>query len=269
MKKLVFLLAFLAVFSSPAGAASRREITPQQVIHLLREGSGLWLIDVRSPVAYERWHMEGSVNIPLAALKGRQFAAEKILVVADSSLGGLQAMEAADILIKSGNNRVFTLTGGLPAWERERLPMVGERDCLGLLRVMPAELKAARKEGSPLVLIDLRDEAERGRFRLAGAEAVKGENLVDRLATVKKLLEAERKKKLAGKLAGEKPTVLVLPVGIESCGIYQQYLWPQEEDVRILEGGYLAGTDDGRKRTTTSGDGCNTCPGGTIRGEIR
>lgn len=258
----LILIVLLAVSLPAIGlAAGWKEISPKRVYDLLKEGSGLWLIDVRGEAAFERAHIEGAVNIPAAALGGKRFPPQKLLVVADNSLGGLQAREAAEVLVKNGHQRVFVLDGGIGAWRREGLPMVGASEAWELAQVMPGELKAAIEAGVKVEILDLREEEERQRTPLAEARSVSGKDLAERLERVKAEFGKSGTKDLAKQLRGEKPIVLILPTGVDARVLYQQHLWHLPGDVRVVEGGYLAGADLRQRRTVSNAEGCATCPG--------
>jgi len=265
------ILALVLLFLPQAVlAAGWKEIAPQRVYDLLREGSGLWLIDVRPPSSFEPTHIEGAVNIPIAELEFKRFTKQKILVTTDDSLGDLQARTAADTLVKSGHERVFVLTGGLSSWRRAGLPTAGERGD-GPVPVLPAELEAARVAKVPLRLLDLRSEAERSRGEVSGAEAVEGMDLAEKLGQVRRTLERqekEAKKDLAKKLRPAKATVLLLPMAADAGALLQRELRGMAADVRYVEGGYLAAAP--RQRLTISNvEGCPSCPGGKGEGSLR
>lgn len=272
MKRSALTILALALLALPQAvqAAGWKEIAPQRVYDLLREGSGLWLIDVRAPVSFERTHIEGAVNIPAGELAVKHFPKQKILVLTDNSLGDLQARAAAGALAKSGYERVFVLAGGVQSWRRAGYPTAGEGGD-GPLQVMPAELEAARVAKIPLRLLDLRPEAERSRGEVSGAEAVPGKDLAEKLAQVRGTLEREEKeakKNLAQKLRPPRATVLLLPMTADAGALVQRELWGLDADVRYVEGGYLAAAP--RQTLTVSNvEGCPTCPGGKVEGNLR
>jgi rhodanese-related sulfurtransferase/rubrerythrin len=81
-----------------------------------REGT-YQLIDVRQPEEYERFHLPGSILIPLPLLvesiKELDRASDLIIYCA---VGGRSRL-AAHFLARRGFNRVFHLQGGIEAWE--------------------------------------------------------------------------------------------------------------------------------------------------------
>ena len=261
MKRHLFSLMFLFFLPLAAHAAKWQEITPQQVYNLMSEGSGLWLIDVRAAQSFEEAHIEGAVNISPAALAVKKFPAKKILVIADASLGQQQAREAADALVKNGQKRVYVLDGGIVAWEQAQLPFVGDGLNWPLRQVRPQELVQAKEQKIKIDLFDLRDEDDYVANPLADTTIIPGEKIDDRLQKLVKLLEQKQKKSLVPKLKQPPVTVVVLPIAVNAKQVYQQYLWHLAGDVRVLGGAYLVARS-GERQTSSSGNGCATCPGG-------
>lgn len=274
MKRSVQTILVLALLLLPqvVWAGSFKEIAPQRVYDLLKEGSGLWLIDVRSPVAFAAGHIEGSVNIPAAELTTKHFPRQKILVLTDHSLGELQAKDAATLLSQKGKEQLFVLTGGLSGWQRAGLPVAGEGENAGSLRVMPQELARALEAKLPLRLIDLRADEERGQGAVAGAQVLSGGDLEEKLAQIRRTLEQEEretKKNLAQKLRPVSPTVLLFPVKVtDPAALLARHLRGLAADIRYVEGGYLA-TTPRQKLTISNVEGCPTCPGDMKQGESK
>ena len=104
-KSTVTQLLFLAVAllflmdSAYAAKAKQEHISPVRVYDMVSEGSGLWIIDVRSPLKYKEGHIEGAINISKTALLYKRFPKNKVLVLVDTSLGLNDAEEADLVLI--------------------------------------------------------------------------------------------------------------------------------------------------------------------------
>lgn len=261
MKQIALTIALLLLLPMAAHADKWEEITPRQVYDLMTEGSGMWLIDVRGPKAYEMVHIVGAVNIPQAALAVKRFPGQKILVVADNSLGQQQARESAEMLVKNGQKRVYVLAGGIAAWEQAKLPLVGDEQDWSLRQVRPEELAQARKHKTKVDLFDLREGEEVLQSPLFDANIIPGKTLANRLETLVKLLEKQYRKGLGVKLKQQPVSVVVLPAASDAQTIYRQHLWRVSGDVRVLDGAYLVSRKGGRE-AITSGGGCPTCPGG-------
>jgi rhodanese-related sulfurtransferase len=261
MKKLIFLILVALFLPTVVSAAGWKEIVPKRVYDLLKEGSGLWLIDVRGPVSFEKAHIEGSVNIPRNVLATKSFPKNKILVLADNSLGSLQARDAADDLARRGQKRVFVLAGGIRGWQREALPVVGDAGGFELARMMPGELRQAKKAGLKFEVYDLRSQEEAEQGPIADSFVLPGKGLEERLVNLQSSLAKKGQGGLAAKLKMPVPVVVVLPAAAEARQLYQRYLWGLPGEVRVLEGGYAAWKANRGQMSISNVDGCATCPG--------
>lgn len=259
MKRIVLILSIMLLFPCIAPAQQVKEISPTRVYDLIKEGSGLWLIDVRPPAVFERGHIEGALNIPLMELATKGLPQDKILVLADNSLGQLQALNAAKQMAGQGLKKIFVLAGGVRGWQLAGLPLVNAGNGFELVRVFPGELEAARKQGVALDLYDLRTAYEREQSPLDAVIIPAAESFSGQLELLRKELSEPIQGTMAG-LVASPPTVVVLPSTLRAQSLYQQSLWDLKKDVRVLEGAYVAG-QKGQARKVTTG-GCATCPGG-------
>ncbi|MDA3924436.1 MAG: FAD-dependent oxidoreductase [Kiritimatiellae bacterium] len=91
-------------------------VTPAEVCAMLESNKDFTLLDVRSPAECEQMRIEGSVNIPLGALRKRsgELSNEKpIIAFCKISLRGY---EAALILKKAGFKDLSVMDGGILMW---------------------------------------------------------------------------------------------------------------------------------------------------------
>ncbi len=255
-------LSFLVVLflcTGTAHAAAWQWIDGPRVQSKLKEGSGLWLIDVRNAAAYEAIHIEGSVNIPLDVLMHKKFPAQKTLILVDDALGQKSAREAADALAKRGQEQVSVLEGGIPAWRIEGLPLV--ESTTSVQGVTADELKWALAQLVPFKLYDLRNAGEREREQLQGSESVEGKTIVERVEKLKTMLAGnEKKKDLATRIKKPQPIVLVFSASDDAEGFTRKVLQGTRRDIRYLIGGYEAMISEKLRGQQTSG-ACPTCPG--------
>lgn len=258
--KIVFVRALLiCLLPTVLWAAEVKEVGPQRVYDWLKEGSGLWLIDVRGAQAFAADHIEGAVNIPAGELAYKRFPKQKLLVLTDDMPGDLEARAAAQALVKVGQARVFVLTGGLHGWRRANLPTVDDGSAGGD-RLTATQLAAAQAARVPMRLLDLREPNERERGPVSGTESVVGKNLEEKLLAVRKQLELESKKNLAARLQAERPTVLLFPATVDAGTLMRKSLWDLQADVRYVEGGYLI-AGERRRVSVSNNEKCATCPG--------
>ena len=82
----------------------------------------LVLVDVRQPVELRTGRIRGSVNIPLAQLRGRLGELEGDRQVAFLCHSGARSSRATNLAIKAGYDAV-NVRGGMIAWNRAGLPL--------------------------------------------------------------------------------------------------------------------------------------------------
>jgi rhodanese-related sulfurtransferase len=95
------------------------EITPEAVESLL-EAEGLRIVDIRSRPAFDRGHIPGSVNVPLAELPDRieEIAgADRIVTICPHGKSSVQAARLISSYEGVGDTPVESMAGGLDAWE--------------------------------------------------------------------------------------------------------------------------------------------------------
>ncbi|MDK2858544.1 MAG: hypothetical protein PWQ89_1663 [Verrucomicrobiota bacterium] len=91
-------------------------ITPADVLAKLERGDNFTLLDVRSPAELEMMRIEGTVNIPLGALRGRLDEIDRNKPVVAFCKISLRGYEAALILKKAGFADVQVMDGGILMW---------------------------------------------------------------------------------------------------------------------------------------------------------
>jgi glyoxylase-like metal-dependent hydrolase (beta-lactamase superfamily II)/rhodanese-related sulfurtransferase len=111
-----------AILRHNLGEADAATITAEELQALRQPGSGLLLLDVRSPIEFESERIEGALNVPLEALDAHrdEIAEGADLVVVCRT--GVRATIAAESLARSGL-QARVLDGGMQAWRRARLPI--------------------------------------------------------------------------------------------------------------------------------------------------
>lgn len=261
---LILLLAMQCVLgvATVCHSSHWQSISPQRVHTMVKEGSGLWLVDVRNPAAFEQGHIESAVNIPSEQLKVKNLPKGKAIVLVDDSLGLRHARSGAEILLKKGYEKIFIMDGGIPAWESEKLSMTATRGD-SLRSVMWDDLTWATSASVAFKMYDLRDDAEKTRGPMEGAIQLKGNNPDERLkALVAQLISGERKKGLAGKLEKPVPIVLVLPNNTKIIDSVRSALKGVPADVRYLEGAYALWVAREKEKPLPGPEVCPTCPAG-------
>ncbi len=258
LRYLIALLIFLVpVTAYSAGKTKWQWMAPERVHDMLKEGSALWLIDVRSGEAYKKEHVESSVNIPAASLAFKKFPRGKIIVIVDDSLGIRSAKEAADILIKNGYEKVYVLQDGITSWKAAGYPVADTGPAIK--GVAANELKWAMSNKVPLKIFDMRDQREIEKGKVMGSEPVTGKDIKERLENLRGLLKKGDGKDLSARLKKPQTIVLVFSASDDIEKNMREMMLDSKADVRYLIGGYEAFTFDGNKQTK-AGDSCPTCP---------
>ena len=107
---------------------SRRgfDLTVAQAVALINNDAAV--IDIRSPENFSKGHIAGARNLTadqvnnseerLSALKG-----SKVLVACDT---GMQCGRVVSELRKKGYQDVYSLKGGIHAWQQDKMPLVAK-----------------------------------------------------------------------------------------------------------------------------------------------
>lgn len=95
-----------------------------QATQLINQSKAV-IVDVRDPAEFARGHVRDAKNIPSKELSQRigeldKFKSKTIIVVCQS---GQQATSATSRLKKAGFSEVYSLNGGLAAWQAQGLPV--------------------------------------------------------------------------------------------------------------------------------------------------
>jgi rhodanese-related sulfurtransferase len=113
-------------------------ITPQKLAELNRQGQGVDLIDVRTPVEFREVHVEFAHNVPLDRLDPagvaqlRKSAADQPLYVICRSGG--RGSQACEKLQAAGLTNVVNVEGGTLAWDAAGLPVTRGKKAMSLER---------------------------------------------------------------------------------------------------------------------------------------
>lgn len=262
-KTLQLFTILLWLTTLQAFAVGLQNISPQRVQELVKEGSGLWLVDVRNPIAFEQGHIEGAVNIPAGQLQVKSLPKNKTIVLADDSLGLRQARIGAEILLKKGYEKVFILEGGIPAWDAEKLPVTAS--WVDTLKpVTWDDLAWARSKSVPYRLYDLRNDDEKAKGPVDGATKLNGNNPDERLKSlVAELSPGKQNKGLARKLEKRLSVVVVLPNSGKNLDAMRTALKGTKADIRYLEGAYPLWAAREKEKPLSGPEVCPTCPGGS------
>lgn len=248
-------------------AAGWKFISPEKVYSMIKEGSGLWLVDVRGELAFGEEHIEGSINIPVSSMEGKQLQKNKIIVLVDDSLGQKSAKEAAGKIVDKGHQKVkvYVLDRGVAGWKGEGYPVVGGMGIVHLSKaVTKEELKWAIDSGITIKIYDMRDSEAIKAGSLPGARIVEGSDIASRIDNLKKQLKkpdtrGSKGGDLSKRLEGPPTVVLVFSANADSQSLADRAAFGAYGDVRYLKGGYETWAAKLEDRVKIS-EGCPTCP---------
>ncbi|MCC8986971.1 MAG: rhodanese-like domain-containing protein [Candidatus Contendobacter sp.] len=126
-------LLFAALFAILGMLAGGEILRKMRGVHTLNAVEALrlindqdaWIIDIRDGGDYKDGHIPQARHIPFAALKDRldelgKAAGKPIIVYCRT---GSTSQSACALLQKGGIANVYSLSGGLPAWQDAHLPI--------------------------------------------------------------------------------------------------------------------------------------------------
>ncbi|HYD81191.1 MAG TPA: rhodanese-like domain-containing protein [Paucimonas sp.] len=95
-----------------------------QATQLINQGKAV-IVDVRDQADFATGHLREAKNIPLKELAQRagelgKFKSKAVILVCQS---GVQSPKAMGALKNAGFNEVYSLAGGLAAWQAQGLPV--------------------------------------------------------------------------------------------------------------------------------------------------
>ena len=110
-------------------------ISPDTVLHKLKQKQKIALLDVRSQEEFERLRIPGSINLPLHAIKTK-FVLKSFFIVLINEGFNYAALENECRHLRELGFKTFILNGGLAAWERHGNRLAGDLFALEEMRVV-------------------------------------------------------------------------------------------------------------------------------------
>ncbi|MGC1378949.1 MAG: rhodanese-like domain-containing protein [Anaerolineales bacterium] len=117
----VVIAIALIVFQS--ASHSPTEITAAQAYQKYQQG--IFFLDVRTQIEWDRGHLNKSTLIPLDQLPNRLSDVPKDRDVVVICQSGLRSKNAVTLLRNAGYTHVVSMTGGLNAWQSDGYPLDG------------------------------------------------------------------------------------------------------------------------------------------------
>jgi rhodanese-related sulfurtransferase len=120
---LVVILGLLAAEPLLKQASGVKSVSVFEMPQLTREKS--IIVDVSEPADFKKAHIPDAVNLPAKSLANDQKTIEKhknrnVILVCRM---GSKSQSVAKQLMRNGFEKVYVLSGGMAAWEKENLPV--------------------------------------------------------------------------------------------------------------------------------------------------
>jgi len=96
-----------------------KQISPDELNHLMDRGENILLLDVREPWEFEICKIDGSENIPMNDVPDTTNQLDKAYPIAVICHHGMRSQQVARFLEINGFNNVLNLAGGIHAWANQ------------------------------------------------------------------------------------------------------------------------------------------------------
>lgn len=100
-------------------------LSPQQVTHMINRENAV-IVDIREMGSFQKGHIIGAMNITFSQLNDKikelnKYKDRPLIIVCDNDRN---AAQAAKTLKKEGFENIFSMQGGINAWQSASLPLV-------------------------------------------------------------------------------------------------------------------------------------------------
>ncbi|MGE4634852.1 MAG: rhodanese-like domain-containing protein [Arenicellales bacterium] len=123
---LIVISLLIGIDTMRRGGAGANQVSAVQLPQLINQENAV-VVDVCQPEEFRKGHIPAAINIPVDQIKEQLGQLEKFRKkdrpIVLSCRSGQRASRAATVLRKNEFERVYTLSGGLAAWEKENLPL--------------------------------------------------------------------------------------------------------------------------------------------------
>jgi rhodanese-related sulfurtransferase len=123
---LAFVAVGIALIVNEVSRFTRgfKSLTPAELTRLINQENAL-VVDVSPLGEFEKGHIVGSRHVAMSQFDPENKALAKVREqpVAVVCRSGMQSGQAAKRLVKAGFTRVYTLDGGIAAWQQAEMPL--------------------------------------------------------------------------------------------------------------------------------------------------
>lgn len=127
---LLFCFIFSSVYLSAQDLDSVKfeNLGPEDFLSIIRFRENVILLDVRMPFEYRKERIEGAHNMPVS----RKFRKKASKLYKESPIlvyctTGVRSSWAADKLYDIGFRKIYNLEGGIEAWKKKGLTVIGKK----------------------------------------------------------------------------------------------------------------------------------------------
>nr|WP_320192688.1 rhodanese-like domain-containing protein [uncultured Desulfobacter sp.] len=131
------------------------KISVKSALKKYQKSQNVIFIDVREPKKFELYRIPGSLNIPLYALKSKNFLMQKSLILVNEGFKVLDLKKECIHLEGTGFQDVKFLKGGLNAWKENNGAIQGDVFAMKKLNRVSPDCLFKEKNNENLLLIDI------------------------------------------------------------------------------------------------------------------
>jgi rhodanese-related sulfurtransferase len=119
---IVIVFASAVLFLAGCGLSDLPSVSPKEASAMFNDKKAI-IVDVREDNEWKEGHIAGAIHIPLAQVAGRlsELAHYKDSNVVVQCRSGKRSAKAASTLQEAGFTKVYNLTGGIIAWDKDNL----------------------------------------------------------------------------------------------------------------------------------------------------
>jgi rhodanese-related sulfurtransferase len=205
------------------------------------------LIDVRDGREFEKFRIPDSLNIPLYAIKTKNFLKHKILILLNEG-HGYSSLERECLQLRDTGFTVFIMDGGLNRWKRKLGPLEGNALAETELNRIPPSVFFQEKNYNNWIVLDCSKakKAEAGYLLPQAVAITSPDNAEKTAAQLKSVLERQQKNPFVSVLIVndkgqeyEKTEKLIQKAGVANVfslkGGVEAYLGFLEQQAAILQ----------------------------------
>lgn len=136
------ILLLISLFTLSNGFCGVQSITVEAVLQKHKAKEDILFVDVRNPQEFKKFHIPGSMNIPLFALKTKVHLKSKPLVLINEGRS-YKDLIAEGATLSRGGFTVSILDGGLRQWQQKKGPIEGDLLAASQIRLISPQVLSA------------------------------------------------------------------------------------------------------------------------------